>query len=73
MTEESRPEELLDFCFPGNGHRESRERHGAFGDERMQGSMDAAFRDRFGPLTEAAAKGLLDHSAESPRGRLALP
>lgn len=73
MAEASyRPEEVLDLWFPDNGHWEDRERHGAFWDERMQGGMDAVICERFGGLTEAAAKGLLDHWAATPRGRLAL-
>ncbi len=38
----------------------------------MQGGMDEAIIARFGPLTEAAAQGRLDHWAETPKGRLAL-
>ena len=38
----------------------------------MQGGMDAEICARFGPLTEAAARGALDHWAETERGRLAL-
>jgi len=72
MTDEFRPEEVLDFWFPENGHWENRDRHEAFWDERMQGGMDAVICARFAPLTEAAAKGLLDHWADTPRGRLAL-
>ena len=34
----------------------------------MQGGMDAVICARFAPLTEAAAKGLLDHWADTPRG-----
>lgn len=72
MADEFRPGDVLEFWFPDNGHWESRETHGAFWDERMRGGMDAAILERFGPLTEAAAKGLLDHWATTPRGRLAL-
>ena len=38
----------------------------------MRGGADDAIRERFADLTEAAAKGLLDHWAVTPRGRLAL-
>lgn len=72
MTDSFRPNEVLEFWFPDNGHWESRDRHGAFWEERMQGGMDAVICERFGSLTEAAARGLLDHWAETPRGRLAL-
>lgn len=66
------PEQVLDFWFPDTGHQNSRETHGAFWDERMQGGMDAAIIERFADLTHAAATGLLDHWSETPRGRLAL-
>lgn len=66
------PQDVLDFWFPDDGHWTSRERHGAFWDQRMQGGMDADILARFGPLTEAAARGLLDHWADTPWGRLAL-
>lgn len=65
-------DEVLDFWFPDNGHWDSMESHSAFWTERMQGGMDAAIIERFSGLTEAAATGLLDHWAETPRGRLAL-
>jgi uncharacterized protein (DUF924 family) len=67
-----RPEEVLDLWFPDDGHQNARETHSAFWDRRMQGGMDAVICDRFGPLTKAAARGLLDHWAGTPRGRLAL-
>ena len=38
----------------------------------MRGLADDAIRERFTDLTEAAAKGLLDHWVETPRGRLVL-
>ena len=63
-----RPEEVLDLWFPDDGHWETAERHAAFWTERMQGGMDAEICARFGPLTEAAAKGALDHWAETERG-----
>ena len=67
-----RPEDVLDFWFPDNGHWSDSESHGAFWTERMQGGMDAAIIERFADLTEAAATGLLDDWAQTPRGRLAL-
>jgi uncharacterized protein (DUF924 family) len=38
----------------------------------MRGGVDEEIIARFGPITEAAARGELDHWAETPRGRLAL-
>ena len=72
MTQQHRPEEVLDLWFPDTGHWTSPETHGAFWDERMQGGMDARIIADFADLTEAAAMGQLDHWAETPRGRLAL-
>lgn len=67
-----RPEQVLDLWFPDNGHWESPETHGAFWDERMQGGMDERICNDYADLTVAAAKGLLDHWADTLRGRLAL-
>lgn len=72
QPQEHRPEQVLDFWFPDNGHQHSLEAHAAFWTERMQGGMDAAISERFSHLTRAAATGHLDHWAETPRGRLAL-
>ncbi len=66
------PQHVLDFWFPDNGHWTARESHIAFWDERMRGGMDATICARFAELTDAAARGVLDHWAETPRGRLAL-
>lgn len=66
------PEAVLSFWFPDNGHQNDRATHGAFWDERMQGGMDQIIHEEFADLTMAAAKGKLDHWAETPRGRLAL-
>ena len=65
-------QKVLDFWFPDSGHEQSLETHGAFWDERMQGGMDQAIIERFADVTKAAAKGDLDHWADTPRGRLAL-
>ena len=70
--ENYRPEQVLELWFPDSGHQHDPQRHAAFWDERMQGGMDAVITARFAGLTEAAAKGLLDHWADTPRGRLAL-
>lgn len=67
-----RPEDVLDFWFPDNGHEKDPETHMAFWTERMQGGMDDRIIAEFADLTRAAAAGKLDHWAETPRGRLAL-
>ncbi|WP_127115538.1 DUF924 family protein [Shimia sediminis] len=73
MTDtEFTPDMVLAFWFPDTGHQHSPETHGAFWDERMQGGMDARIVEEFAGLTLAAARGQLDHWAETPRGRLAL-
>ncbi|UWQ16905.1 DUF924 family protein [Jannaschia sp. M317] len=66
------PQEVLDLWFPDTGHERSPETHSAFWTERMQGGMDARIIEQFEPMTRAAAAGLLDHWAQTPRGRLAL-
>lgn len=66
------PEAVLDFWFPDDGHDRTLEAHRGFWAWRMRGGVDAPIRERFGALTEAAARGLLDHWAATPRGRLAL-
>ena len=71
-TESFQPEDVLSLWFPDNGHWEDPETHGAFWTERMQGGMDERIIAEYADLTEAAARGLLDHWAETPRGRLAL-
>lgn len=72
MRDRFAPEAVLEFWFPDTGHQNSAESHGAFWHERMQGGMDGRIIAELGPLTEAAARGVLDHWAETPRGRLAL-
>jgi uncharacterized protein (DUF924 family) len=72
MTLPFRPEDVLDLWFPDSGHQATPEAHGRFWEERMQGGMDAVICARFGPLTEAAARGALDAWAKAPRGRMAL-
>lgn len=66
------PEQVLDFWFPDTGHQNSIETHAAFWDERMQGGMDDRICSDFAELTKAAAAGVLDHWAETLRGRLGL-
>lgn len=65
-------EDVLDLWFPDNGHWNDPDTHQAFWIERMQGGMDERIIADFADLTLAAARGLLDHWAETPRGRLAL-
>lgn len=73
MTDKTfEPEDVLDLWFPDSGHWADMDTHQAFWTERMQGGMDARIVSGYGELTEAAAKGLLDHWADTPRGRLAL-
>ncbi|MBF9029549.1 DUF924 family protein [Rhodobacterales bacterium HKCCE3408] len=67
-----RPEQVLDFWFPDDGHWEHLETHRKFWEFRMRGGVDEDICRDFGPLTEAAARGYLDDWAETPRGRLAL-
>ena len=66
------PEEVLGFWFPQDGHEAGAEAHRAFWTWRMRGGADEPIRVRFGGVAEAAARGLLDHWAATPRGRLAL-
>lgn len=66
------PSAVLDVWFPDDGHDASLEAHRRFWQERMRGGMDATICRDFEALTRAAARGLLDHWAATPRGRLAL-
>jgi len=66
------PDAVLAFWLPEDGHWQDFDRHRAFWTWRMRGEADDAIRERFAALTEAAAKGLLDHWAATPRGRVAL-
>lgn len=72
MQSEFTPDQVLDLWFPDTGHENSMETHGQFWDTRMQGGMDETICNEFADLTIAAAKGLLDHWADTLRGRLAL-
>ncbi|EBA02367.1 hypothetical protein RB2150_16377 [Rhodobacterales bacterium HTCC2150] len=71
-NESFHPDQVLDLWFPDTGHQNDVSTHGAFWNERMQGGMDAIIISDYAELTLAAATGLLDHWAETPRGRLAL-
>lgn len=66
------PDQVLDYWFPDDGHWEDVETHRKFWEFRMRGGVDQDIIENFGPLTEAAARGALDHWADTPRGRLAL-
>jgi uncharacterized protein (DUF924 family) len=72
MIQQHNTQDVLDLWFPNNGHWQTPETHIAFWTERMQGGMDAIICEKFAELTDAAARGCLDHWAETPRGRLAL-
>ncbi len=67
-----RPETVLDFWFPDDGHHQTAETHKQFWLWRMQGHADKAICENFAELTQAAAQGHLDYWAHTPRGRLAL-
>jgi len=67
-----RPESVLEFWFPDNGFWRSKETFLNWLQERMFGGMDEAICQRFADLTEAAAKGELDHWCDTSDGRLAL-
>lgn len=66
------PEQLLEFWFPANLPEANPDDHKAFWQSRMRGGMDDEIIARFGPATESAARGELNHWAETPRGRQAL-
>jgi uncharacterized protein (DUF924 family) len=66
------PDAVLPFWFPDDGHNADYDTHHAFWTHRMRGGVDDAICSQFAALTDAAARGLLDHWAKTPRGRLAL-
>ena len=66
------PDHVLDLWFPDTGFWESQDRFSNWIFTRMQGGMDEIICTQYADLTTAAAQGLLDHWAETPRGRLAL-
>jgi uncharacterized protein (DUF924 family) len=71
-TAEHNPDEVLDFWFPDDEFWKSREVFSSWIYHRMQGGVDEHICQHFAGLTEAAARGLLDDWAGTPRGRLAL-
>ena len=73
MTDQQyRSDSVLDLGFPDDGHQNDPETHSAFWNTRMQGGLDETICNDFADMTTAAARGLLDEWAASPRGRLAL-
>lgn len=66
------PDQVLNFWFPDDGFWESGESFGKWIYHRMQGGVDEHICLHFVELTTAAAQGLLDHWADTSRGRLAL-
>lgn len=72
MSATFEPRQVLEFWFPDDGHWETLEAHIAFWTWRMQGGADEDICARFADLTLAAARGELDHWADTAYGRLAL-
>lgn len=66
------PQDVLSFWFFDDLEQADPERYAAYWQTVMRGGMDDAIIGDWGPVTEAAARGLLDHWAETPYGRLAL-
>lgn len=66
------PQTVLDLWFPDESMAESQDNFGAWIQERMYGGMDERICRDHAELTRAAAQGLLDHWADTARGRLAL-
>ena len=71
-TSDFTPSDVLDLWFPNSGHQNNLEAHVEFWQTRMRGGMDETICTQYKDLTIAAAKGLLDHWADTLRGRLAL-
>ena len=69
---EFQPEQVLAFWFPEDGFWQSEEQFSGWIRERMHGGMDQRICQDFADLTCAAARGALDHWAETPQGRVAL-
>lgn len=69
---ETKPDKVLEFWFPDDGHYKTMDAHKQFWTWRMRGGADKDICKNFSELTKAAAMGLLDHWAGTPRGRLAL-
>jgi uncharacterized protein (DUF924 family) len=66
------PSQVLDFWFPENNFWGSTDSFNVWIRERMYGGMDRSICEDFADLTIAAARGELDHWAESSEGRIAL-
>lgn len=66
------PEPVLEFWFPDDGFWSNLDTFEEWIDHRMHGGVDDYICAHFAELTEAAAKGKLDHWADTARGRIAL-
>ncbi|MCA0872673.1 DUF924 domain-containing protein [Seohaeicola saemankumensis] len=66
------PDDVLAFWFPPGLDALVPDDHIAFWRSRMQGGMDAAIIGQWADVTRAAARGALDHWADTATGRLAL-
>ncbi len=66
------PTNVLDFWFPADGHQNDVDNHRQFWMWRMMGGAHQDIIDQFSDLAKAAAMGLLDHWAQTPRGRVVL-
>lgn len=66
------PDRILEFWYPAGLENYDPQQHKDFWFSRMQGEMDQPIIDHYALVTEAAARGLLDHWADEPMGRLAL-
>lgn len=66
------PETVLDLWFPENGFWKCPEAFSEWINCRMHGGMDQVICDEYADLTIAAARGELDHWAQTPEARLAL-
>ena len=64
--------DVLDLWFPDDGFHSDQESFRRWIQKRMYGGMDEIISTRYAELTVAAARGLLDHWSETPRGRVAL-
>ncbi|MEL6799248.1 MAG: DUF924 family protein [Pseudomonadota bacterium] len=66
------PQTVLDLWFPNTGFWETADDYSAWIQYRMHGGVDETICNDFADLTIAAARGELDHWAETAEGRIAL-
>ena len=66
------PETVLDLWFPDDGFWKSPETFSGWIQHRMYGGMDETICSDFADVTIAAARGELDHWADTAEGRIAL-